>query len=73
MTAAISRNASRAFTTADFARTCGIREERALLILRGFQAVGVVERRRSKWIATEYGLALSRGLALAAPEKATAA
>jgi hypothetical protein len=34
----------RAFTAADFAKAAGLREERALAILEGFQAAGVVER-----------------------------
>jgi hypothetical protein len=61
------------FTAADFARACGLREERAHEFLEHFATVGIVEPRlRSGWVATRRGLALSRGLALTAPERRAA-
>ena len=57
----------RVFSTLQFAAACGLRPQRARLILEGFEEIGVVERRGRKWAATRYGLDLSRGLALTAP------
>ncbi len=62
------------FTTSEFARTCGISEERAKTYLEGFEQAGVVERKlRTGWVATPRGLRLSRSLALVSPQRREAA
>jgi hypothetical protein len=64
---------TRIFTVEQYAAACGIPETKALLFLQDFERIHVVERRtRSGWVVTRRGLMLSRGLALAAPERRVA-
>jgi hypothetical protein len=61
------------FTALDYARMCRVSEEVAVEFLEHFETVGVVERRLRGWVVTPRGDRLSRGLAIAAPERARAA
>jgi hypothetical protein len=59
---------AKTFSVLEFAAVAGCSPKLAKEFLEHFLEAGVVEHHPDGWAATSYGLKLSRGLSLAAPE-----